>query len=42
MILTKYTDDINPTEWMYIHQGPYQFVDRIARFRIIAKIHKFP
>ena len=42
ILLTKYKDEITPAEWVYIHEGLYQFVDRIARFRMSAKVHKFP
>ena len=42
ILLTKYKDENTPAEWVYIHEGLYQFVDRIARFRMSAKVHKFP
>ena len=42
ILLTKYKDEITSAEWVYIHEGLYQFVDRIARFRMSAKVHKVP
>ena len=42
ILLTKYKDEITSAVWVYIHEGLYQFVDRIARFRMSAKVHKFP
>ena len=42
MPLTKYKEDITPTEWVYIHEGLCQFKDKIARFRMSGKVHKSP